>query len=166
MQKISIEGGHPLKGDVRPSGNKNSAVPIIAAVLLTRGTIRLSNVPSTTDVINMLEHLSKLGCAVNNEQGEVEIIPSSNLRSSIGSPPLPASPQVSLLLAAALLRKHRKVQITPFDPTKERVATHLKVLADFGIDLEVKNDFTSLSITQPISGQDNLLEEASVTATE
>lgn len=165
MQRISIEGGHPLKGEVRPSGNKNSAMPIIAAVLLTRGTIRLSNVPSTTDVINMLGHLSKLGCTVNNNRGEVEVVPSSNLSSSIGSP-LPASPQASLLLVAALLHKHRKVQIAPFDPAKERVSTHLKVLADFGIDLEVKNGFTSLSITQPISGQDILLEEASVTATE
>ncbi|HUZ81074.1 MAG TPA: hypothetical protein VMU73_02405, partial [Gaiellaceae bacterium] len=60
-ESFVIEGGHPISGKVRASGNKNGALPILAACLLTDEAVTLSNVPRIRDVDTMLELLSSLG---------------------------------------------------------------------------------------------------------
>src|SRR2546429_1645161 len=61
---FSVTGGRPLKGTIRPAGNKNAALPILAATLLAEGPCRIDNVPHIRDVETMLELLSHLGAAV------------------------------------------------------------------------------------------------------
>ncbi len=61
MEKFVIEGGHPLSGDVTPAGNKNAALPLLAAALLTDGDLTLDNVPVIGDVHTMLQLLGELG---------------------------------------------------------------------------------------------------------
>src|SRR5881398_3586300 len=61
---FSVTGGRPLKGTIRPAGNKNAALPILAATLLVEGPCRIDNVPHIRDVETMLELLSHLGAAV------------------------------------------------------------------------------------------------------
>ena len=61
MPKFVVEGGVPLKGTIRPAGNKNAALPIIAACLLTDEEVILENVPEIRDVKTLLELLSTLG---------------------------------------------------------------------------------------------------------
>ena len=60
-----VSGGRPLKGTVRPAGNKNAALPILAATLLTDGPCRIDNVPHIRDVETMLALLAGLGAAVS-----------------------------------------------------------------------------------------------------
>ena len=60
-QQFVVQGGHTLSGRIRPSGNKNAALPIIAAVLLTDEPVTLTNVPAITDVETMLELVADLG---------------------------------------------------------------------------------------------------------
>ena len=64
MEKFIIEGGIPLHGDVTPSGNKNAALPILAACLLTDEPVILHNVPQIRDVIDMRKLLESLGVQV------------------------------------------------------------------------------------------------------
>src|SRR3989442_6553162 len=59
-----VSGGRPLKGTIRPAGNKNAALPILAATLLAEGPCRIENVPHIRDVETMLELLAHLGAAV------------------------------------------------------------------------------------------------------
>jgi len=165
MQRIEVEGGHPLKGVIRPSGNKNAALPIIAATLLTRSTHQLSNVPATSDVLNMLQYVSNLGGIAQLKGDEVEISCPSAKESHVG-PPLPTSMQASLLLAAPLLHQRGEARLEPLNPAKERLTTHFKVLVNFDIQIQIAEDVTTLRTPRRIEAQDVLLDEASVTATE
>ena len=61
MEKFIIEGGHPLTGDVTPAGNKNAALPLLAAVFLTEKEVTLHNVPRIGDVGTMLQLLGEMG---------------------------------------------------------------------------------------------------------
>jgi UDP-N-acetylglucosamine 1-carboxyvinyltransferase len=74
MEKLSIRGGRPLRGTVRISGSKNAALPILAATLLSPGTVRLRNVPYLRDISTMLRLLGSMGVALErNRDGGVEV---------------------------------------------------------------------------------------------
>jgi UDP-N-acetylglucosamine 1-carboxyvinyltransferase len=73
MDKIVVHGGHRLKGSVKTSGSKNSALPILAATLLTKEPCTISRVPDLSDIHYMLTILSELGCEVERASGVVQI---------------------------------------------------------------------------------------------
>ncbi len=73
MDKILVHGGHRLKGSVRISGSKNSALPILAATLLTKEPCTISNVPDLSDINYMLQILSHLGADVERASGTVRV---------------------------------------------------------------------------------------------
>ena len=82
MFKYVVEGGYPIRGTVRASGNKNAALPCIAATLLTDEPVLLSNVPDIEDVQVMLRILGRLGSTVQRrEHGEFQIT-TSNITTS------------------------------------------------------------------------------------
>ncbi len=64
MDQFIIEGGSPLRGEVRPSGNKNAALPLLAACLLTKEPVVLRNVPRIRDVLDMRELIASLGVQI------------------------------------------------------------------------------------------------------
>ena len=64
MERLVIKGGYPLSGDVVPAGNKNAALPILAATLLTDCDVTLHNVPRIGDVTTILQLLSEIGVTV------------------------------------------------------------------------------------------------------
>ena len=72
MDQFVIEGGHPLQGEVTPSGNKNAALPLLAACLLTEEPVTLHNVPDIGDVRSMRALMESLGdaCMVHGLDGE------------------------------------------------------------------------------------------------
>ena len=81
MEKFVIEGGTPLSGTIQPAGNKNGALPIIAAALLTEDEVILRNVPRIRDVEAMLGLLERLGAHVAWQgPSEVSIEPASPSR--------------------------------------------------------------------------------------
>jgi UDP-N-acetylglucosamine 1-carboxyvinyltransferase len=73
MQKLSIHGGVPLTGEIRVAGAKNAALPILAASLLTAGTLRVSNVPELNDVATMIKLLGRMGVAARRTAHAVEL---------------------------------------------------------------------------------------------
>ena len=73
MDKIIVHGGHQLSGTVKISGSKNSALPILAATLLTRDTCVIHSVPDLSDIHYMLQILSRLGAQVERASGTVTI---------------------------------------------------------------------------------------------
>ena len=73
MDKIIVHGGHRLSGSVRISGSKNSALPILAATLLTKEPCVISRVPDLSDIHYMLTILSELGCEVERASGTVTV---------------------------------------------------------------------------------------------
>ena len=73
MDKILVHGGRRLRGSVKISGSKNSALPILAATLLTKEACTISRVPDLSDIHYMLTILSELGCEVERASGTVQI---------------------------------------------------------------------------------------------
>jgi UDP-N-acetylglucosamine 1-carboxyvinyltransferase len=150
---------------LQPSGNKNAALPVLAAALLCRGKSLLSNLPATTDVQHMVGAASQLGAEIHLQGSELELVPPGIPGIQIG-PPLPTSPQASLLLAAASLHATGHATLAPLNPYKERLATHCHVLSSFDIAIEVEDSVTKLHAGKPLAAQEVWLPEASVTATE
>jgi UDP-N-acetylglucosamine 1-carboxyvinyltransferase len=73
MQKLSIQGGVPLSGEVRVAGAKNAALPILAASLLTAAPVRVTNLPKLNDVDTMIELLQRMGVKASRSEGAVEL---------------------------------------------------------------------------------------------
>src|SRR5438874_13262648 len=105
MARFVVEGGTPLRGEITPAGNKNEALPLIAAALLTDEPVTLRNLPRIRDVRGMLEIATELGAQVD-ELGPHEVrITSDNLRSHSVPASLAREIRTSLLFAGPLLAR-------------------------------------------------------------
>src|SRR6266480_2029101 len=82
MARFIVEGGTPLRGEIRPAGNKNEALPLIAAALLTDEPVTLHNVPRIRDVRGMLEIASALGAQVEELDGQTVRITAGGMKSA------------------------------------------------------------------------------------
>ena len=168
MARFIVEGGTPLRGEIRPAGNKNEALPLIAAALLTDDPVTLRNVPRIRDVRGMLEIVSALGAKVEELDSTTVRITAADLRSTDVPPALAREIRTSLLFAAPLLARHKKVTLgLPGGDVigRRRNDTHFLALRALGAELDVAQASYGLH-TSGLKGADVLLDEASVTATE
>lgn len=167
MSRFRILGGTPLSGTFRPTGNKNAALPMLAAALLTDEPVVLERVPDIADVRVMCELLSELGVSVAREGDTVRL-----QAAALTPERLPAErcKQIrgSILLAGPLLARCGRVQLAPPGGDvigRRRLDTHLHGLADMGARLQMDAGGLSLC-AEALHPADLLLDEASVTATE
>ena len=105
MPKYVVEGGVPLNGTIRPAGNKNAALPIICATLLSEEPVTLENVPDIRDVRTLLDLLVQLGCSVE-WQGEGRVrIEAKEIRPAEVDRGMAARIRASILLAGPQLAR-------------------------------------------------------------
>ncbi len=168
MTSFEIEGGHPLVGTIRPIGNKNAALPLLAACLLTDEPVTLHNVPDIGDVQTMLVILSGLGVDVQEEGTTVQLC-AKNLTGAGPDSLLFSQIRGSLTLMGPLLARqgHFLVESTAGgdDIGRRRIDTHLQVFEALGAHLQHNGKF-ELRTDSGLQGSDILLDESSVTATE
>jgi UDP-N-acetylglucosamine 1-carboxyvinyltransferase len=167
VEKFIIEGGIPLRGDVTPSGNKNAALPILAACLLTEEPIILHNVPQIRDVIDMRTLLESLGVQVENLGGNSWRFTARDLRVADLDPDMCRRIRASILLAGPMLARTGELQIPPPGGDvigRRRLDTHLLALQGLGAQVSYRR--TLRFKAKELVGSDILLDEASVTATE
>jgi len=168
VDRYVIEGSYPIHGRVRASGNKNAALPCIAATLLTEEEVVLHNIPDIEDVRVMLEVIQALGATIKKEKTRGSYrIKASNITTS--ELPLAQSRRIraSILVAGPLLARTGKVQMPPPGGDvigRRRLDTHFLALSALGAQVEVDGVFT-LSANKLV-GVEIFLDEASVTATE
>ena len=113
MQSFVIEGGRPLSGTVRASGNKNGALPILAACTLASEEVHLTNVPRIRDVETMVELLADLGADVDwVGPNEVRIDPEGMGKTDLDAE-LAREIRASFLLAGPLLARFGRVTVPP-----------------------------------------------------
>jgi UDP-N-acetylglucosamine 1-carboxyvinyltransferase len=167
MEKFVIEGGMALSGDVSPAGNKNAALPILAATLLTDCDVTLHNVPRIGDVGTMLQLLMEIGVTVRDEGSTIHLC---GREAKVGRWRQDLFQQIrgSMLLAGPLLARFG-VAVLPLPGGdrigRRRVDTHLLALESLGAQIDFNHyDFTMR--TAGLHGADILLDEMSVTATE
>lgn len=168
-----IEGGRPLQGEVRVAGNKNAALPMLAACLLTDETVTLNNVPRIGDVSILLELLKHLGVRVLGNGGSSVTLQADRVDSQRLSPELCQKVRASILLAGPLLGRAGKVELPPPGGDvigRRRIDTHLLAFEHMGahVDVNPANHLIRIQSSDPhgLHPADVLLDEASVTATE
>ena len=168
MPSFLIEGGHPLCGSIRPIGNKNAALPMLAACLLTDEPVTLHNLPAIGDVRTLLQILGSMGVAIEQNGLSVTLC-ARGLRETSPDPLLFGQIRGSLTLMGPILGRHgRFVMDTAAggdDIGRRRIDTHLQVFDALGAQLHHNGKF-ELSAGQRLRGADILMDETSVTATE
>ena len=168
--RFVVEGGRPLGGSLVPAGNKNEALPALAATLLAPGRCVLENVPEIRDVRTLLEILEGLGAAASPlAAGRPLELDTANLGGHAPDLALGASIRGSFLLAPGLLhRTGRALLPRPGGDRigRRRVDTHLHALRLLGAEVEVGERTYHLRLDGRFRGGDIFLDEASVMATE
>jgi UDP-N-acetylglucosamine 1-carboxyvinyltransferase len=166
-ESFVIEGGRPLSGHVRAAGNKNGALPILAACLLTTEPVELSNVPRIRDVETMVELLADLG-ADAEWQSENELrVRAADIHKVELDPVLCSRIRASFLLAGPLLGRFGRASVPPpgGDVIGRRMLdTHVQALAALGAEIDVNGTYEMH--TPGLRGANVYLVEASVMATE
>ena len=167
MNQYHIEGGHPISGTIKASGNKNAALPCIAAALLTDEPVTLRNIPDIEDVQVMLSVFKTLGGEVSPLGPNAWRLGIRNIASSEIPPEYAGKIRASILFAGPLLARSGKVVLPPPGGDvigRRRLDTHFLALTELGAQVHINDAFTFSS--SGLGGADIFLDEASITATE
>jgi UDP-N-acetylglucosamine 1-carboxyvinyltransferase len=162
-----VEGGHRLKGTLTPSGNKNAALPIIAAALLTEHPVKLENVPRIRDTEILVELIRSVGATAEWTDRNTLAIHASNIRSTDLDPQLCARIRASILLVGPLLARCGEVMLPPPGGDvigRRRLDTHYLAFEQLGATVAAKDRLEFRA--GRLKGADVFLDEPSVTATE
>jgi UDP-N-acetylglucosamine 1-carboxyvinyltransferase len=168
MESFVIKGGQPLTGVIRPAGNKNGALPIIAASLLADEPVLLRNVPHIRDVEALLQLVASTGAEVTEvEPNAMRIDPRHVTRTAL-DPNLSARIRGSVLLAGPLLARTGHCVLPPPGGDgigRRRLDTHLVAFDALGVRSNFDRGALELDVDR-LHGAQMFLDEASVTATE
>jgi UDP-N-acetylglucosamine 1-carboxyvinyltransferase len=162
-----VEGGHRLRGAIEPSGNKNSALPIIAASLLSEHPVTLENVPRIRDTETLVELIRSVGATAEWRGRNRLAIHAKDIRAADLDPGLCARIRASILLAGPLLARCGEVVLPPPGGDvigRRRLDTHLLAFEQLGATVEATHGLEFRC--SELRGADVFLDEPSVTATE
>ncbi|MBM3152725.1 MAG: UDP-N-acetylglucosamine 1-carboxyvinyltransferase [Chloroflexi bacterium] len=167
MEKFVIQGGASLDGEVTPSGNKNSALPVLAACLLTDEPVVLHNLPDIRDVRDMRQLITSLGVDMVDLGQNSWRITARTVRPADLDPDLCSRIRASILLAGPMTARSGDVHLPPPGGDvigRRRVDTHILALKALGASVKYARSFEFKA--KRLRGADILLDEASVTGTE
>ncbi|MDE3053170.1 MAG: UDP-N-acetylglucosamine 1-carboxyvinyltransferase [Gemmatimonadota bacterium] len=162
-----VHGGHALSGTIRPAGNKNAALPIIAATLLSEHPVTLTNVPRIRDVETLVELVRSVGAEAEWTAHNTLAVHARHVRAGALDGALCARIRASILLAAPLLVRSGAVTLPPPGGDvigRRRLDTHFHVLRELGAEFDASDKY-ELRV-RGFAGADVFLDEPSVTATE
>jgi UDP-N-acetylglucosamine 1-carboxyvinyltransferase len=164
-----IRGGRPIHGTLVPGGNKNAALPMLAATLLATEPVELANVPQIRDVMVMLELLATLGAEVEEISTATWRISGAGVENHRVPASLACEIRASFLLAGPLLARCGRAELPR--PGGDRIGrrpldTHIHALQALGAKVEIEPDRYRLTAPQGLRGTDIFLHEMSVMATE
>jgi UDP-N-acetylglucosamine 1-carboxyvinyltransferase len=168
VEHFVIEGGHRLAGSVKPSGNKNAVLPLLAAALLTDKQLVLRNSPDIGDVRTKLALLEHLGVRVERPEAHTLALCAAALTPTEPDPSLCRKIRTSTLLAGPLLARFGFARLPrPGGDTigRRRLDTHLLALSALGASVEVTSREYAFRASG-LRGADIFLDEMSVTGTE
>ncbi|WP_133479166.1 UDP-N-acetylglucosamine 1-carboxyvinyltransferase [Cognatilysobacter segetis] len=168
MQKIVVEGGAPLNGEVRISGAKNAVLPILCATLLADGLVTLRNVPHLHDVHTTARLLAELGARVGDGGPGVVTVDPTTVNSHVAPYELVKTMRASVLVLGPLLAKygHAEVSLPGGCAIGSRpVDLHIKGLQSLGAQISVENGFIKARADK-LRGARHVFDIVSVGATE
>ena len=169
MSNLLIHGGRRLSGRLTVEGNKNAALPLLAACLLTEDTCEIHNVPRIRDVAVMIELLRSLGAEVEGQGTPTLRVTCKRVTSSEPDPQLVGRLRGSVLLLGALVGRTGRAMIAPPGgdfPARRTITTHLRALRAMGARIVESSAGSQLETPGGLAGASMYLLEASVTGTE
>jgi UDP-N-acetylglucosamine 1-carboxyvinyltransferase len=167
QEQFVIEGNHRLQGEVTVSGNKNAAIKMLPACLLTDEPVILHNVPDIADVRTTVELLRKLGAEVEVLADHRVRVHAQNITSHVLDRALCQRTRASIVFAGPMLGRVGRLELAPPGGDvigRRRLDTHILALRKLGADIQFDGTFKMRA--GGLRGADILLDEASVTATE
>jgi len=167
MDKFMIEGGVSLNGEVTPAGNKNAALPLLAASLLTDEPIILRNIPQIQDTRVMRKLVESLGVQIEDLDATSWRVTARDLRLADLNPDLCRRIRASILIAGPLSARVGEFKLPPPGGDvigRRRLDTHILALRALSVDVKYDRGFSFQAGN--LHGADFLMDEASVTATE
>ncbi len=167
MDKIIVQGGHSLKGEVEIGGAKNAALPVLVASILTDGENTYSNVPNLQDVKSTAILLTNLGAEIDAQDGTMRI-DASRIKNHEAPYDLVRKMRASILVLGPLLARLGKARVSlPGGCAigERPINLHLKGLARLGASIELKHGYVEASAKR-LKGNDIYLDTPTVTGTE
>ena len=169
MSAFLIEGGAQLRGEILVSGNKNAALPMLAATLLTDQPVTLDRLPAIADAMTMREALVDLGAVLTTHGDNRLTVHAANLSTTTPNPSICQRIRASFVLAGPLLARAGRAELPA--PGGDRIGrrpldAHVSAFQELGAAVEVKPDSYVLSAPRGLIGAEIFLEEMSVLATE
>lgn len=170
MANLIVRGGRPLHGEITPAGNKNSALPILCATLLTNEPVTIHNFPELTDVSKLIELMQSLGSKIEwDKESEVVRVDNSNFCTDFGEGGFPLGMRGAILLLAPLLHRHKylevKEEIGGCSLGIREIDPHLEVLEQLGATVDTNGNL-KISAPEGLSGNKLWQDYMSVTTTE
>ena len=170
MSKFIIQGGIPLSGTHVTPGNKNAALPMIAAAMLADSPVEITNLPLIVDVFVMLDLAKAIGAAVKlNKEERTAVIDPRGITASELPEELCRKIRTSVLFAGSLIAKTKYVKIPPPGGDiigRRRLDPHFDGLRRLGIKIPENKIPFEFRLNKHLAGSKIILDEASVTATE
>ena len=167
MPSFIVTGGRELSGRIRPAGNKNAALPVLAATLMSAEPVTVKNVPRIRDVATLLEIMDSLGADISWTGANEVTVDAANVVAGEFDPALAERIRASILLAGPLLARFGSLSLPPPGGDvigRRRLDTHLLAFRALGAEVETSS---GLDIRAPsLAGTSMFLDEPSVTATE
>ena len=168
MDKFIIDGGVPLSGEITPSGNKNAALPLLAACLLTNEPVILHNVPDIIDVQTMIRLLKSLNVQITYLNDTSLKLDARDIKPADLDPNLCRKIRASILLAGPLISRVKEIYLPPPGGDvigRRRLDSHILAFSQLGVVTQYSNNMFHFKVDQ-LHGADILMDEASVTGTE
>ncbi len=170
MADLIVNGGKPLSGTIIPSGNKNSALPIVCASLLTDEPVLLHNVPAITDLDKIVAFMTSQGSRIEwNKATGVMRLDHSGFKSTLANHELPQDMRSTVLLYPALLRRLKKISIsanaTGCSLGVREIDPHLEIFAKLGASVQPGEPLV-IDLTAGFQGNRHWCDYMSVTVTE
>nr|MBP6715739.1 UDP-N-acetylglucosamine 1-carboxyvinyltransferase [Acidobacteriota bacterium] len=169
MADLVIRGGRRLSGRVEVEGNKNAALPLLVACLLTDQTCEIRNVPRIRDVTVMVRLLRSLGATVEGEGSSTLRVTCGSITTEEPDPALVGRLRGSVLLLGPLLGRNGRARLAPPGgdfPARRTISTHLQALIALGATVTASDAGHFLEAPRGLTGASLYLLEASVTGTE
>ena len=168
MDKLQIHGGIPLEGEVRISGAKNAALPILAGTLLAQGTVSVGNVPHLQDVTTMIELLGRMGVSVTIDDKMRVEVDASTIQECVAPYELVRTMRASIVVLGPLLARFGKADVSLPGGCAigaRPVNIHVDGLRAMGADIQIENGYIRARADK-LHGARLVLETVTVTGTE
>ena len=168
MDKLQIRGGAPLEGEVRISGAKNAALPILAGTLLAEGTVSVGNVPHLQDVTTMIELLGRMGVSVTIDDKMRVEVDASTIRECVAPYELVRTMRASIVVLGPLLARFGQADVSLPGGCAigaRPVNIHVDGLRALGAEISIENGYIRARADRLV-GTRLVLDTVSVTGTE